>query len=230
VDGSKDEYKRTKEKVVGHTFAIETNVSAAFDAFLAELATDDSAAINALSERKATTLSFFAASMHRNLRSLRHLMHDFVRVHRALDQKSRDCAPLVSEVLAALAVLSYELRVGAISTNDLSKFEVDPFEKFTPRGNSGATAGLELSFDRIRKKYPIDIAYANSISLTSWGMFFEKGQFRQSQLAEELAASKYFASGNEKTWVSLWRWQYLNDEEFSRLLARSRGCQAVSRL
>ena len=214
VNGSKEEYTRTKEKVVGYTFSIETDVSAAFDAFLGEIGPNESNATAALLQRKATTLSFFVASKHRNLRSLRHLVHDFVRVHRALDEECRSCDPLVDEVLAVLAVLSYELRVGAISTNDLSTFEVDPFEKFTPRGNSGATAELELNFDRIRKKYPIDIAYANSISLTSWGMFFEKGQFRQARLSEELAASKYFASKHEEAWVNLWRWQNLNDQDF----------------
>lgn len=101
-----------KEKTIGRTFEIKTNISEAVDFFINELTPNNR---NLLLENKELIIQIFEASVSHNLRILRQCLNDYNRIVMALPEhyhESLQYHNVISSLLANFIAVYFEYKSG----------------------------------------------------------------------------------------------------------------------
>lgn len=213
-----DAYTTTKEKLVGRTFDIATDVNAALASFLVGIKT---LGIKSTFEKNLSLIiKVHEQSGYKNLRILKHSLHDFERICEGVDTNALSCEPLMTEFLQSFLCLAFEIKKGTIAPTEIEALMSSPMRTVMSSLQSNAKQSPEEKIlSDIAKKYDGVINYTvSSISTKIWKEIFDTGFAPLSKLNESFSNSKYFAKTNQENWVRLWHYYDLEDEAFSELL------------
>lgn len=196
IEGSDEGvYKEFKEKVIGKTFEIKHDFSSVLCDFL-----DGSS----LSEYKDIIQNVYTRSNFKNLRKFKQTIDDFQYLTENIDDKYKDNDQFYKQLVRCFFALSIEVKEGSLSEEELRKNV--PFRKNSEKTN-----------DDIYTKYFSEQArlYDGDI----WSNIMFKGNL--DGINEETSKLALFVEKVEKeipSWVKLWNFKELEDEEFSSLM------------
>ena len=111
-ESTKLKFSDFKEKTIGRTFEIKTNISEAVDFFINELTPNNR---NLLLENKELIIQIFEASVSHNLRILRQCLNDYNRIVMALPEhyhESLQYHNVISSLLANFIAVYFEYKSG----------------------------------------------------------------------------------------------------------------------
>lgn len=190
-------YKRIREKLIGKSFEIAPHFDDAFESFVSSVSSESAKA--EFIKSKSLVKEIYQFSGYKNLRFLRQALLELERLFGAISQHIFKNGDLISHLLQVFLVYSFESK-----NDDLHKiwdFDIVP-AKDSP----------------LRKYKTVDF-YSHLLSNPIWLNIFERGIIESAAINESLLKSNYFRSEQMPTWVKLWNWHDLYDEEFARLIA-----------
>ncbi len=201
-------YLSTKEKIISRSFTVVSNFDAAVFSFLSEITNDRVRDI--LSEDDYEILrKYFITSSYNNLRHLRQGILDFARFYTFLPETAITKKDLLNHIVELFFAITFELKKGFLKEEDLTQlFGIDALAL---RNNEEKT-----NPQKIRSKYQVFSHYTHPISAYSWLDYFVNGRVNIEELKSSIENSEYFEE-NRASWIKLWSWSYLDDQEFKYL-------------
>lgn len=209
-DNSEPLYVNIKEKLIGKTFEITSDIDEVLRNFLDLIDNVDTK--RELQDNVNIVKETYLASNYRNLRHLKQSLWDFERLFSVLPADVTANKGFCNDLLQMFLVFSFEIKSGAILPAELKKF------------TSGYLDGILKDKNKEKSKYKIltekysNITFYDHIfELSAWEIFFDKGIIDRDLILESLKKNKHFQNENTDNWVKLWHFLDLDDSEFSDL-------------
>jgi KAP family P-loop domain len=193
---NEDKYRLGKEKLIGKTLEVEPDFNSAFNEFLKEI-TDQNA--KHLYELKQTGIEqIYDQSTLKNLRILQQTLWDFERVYKLVDEKHRANTDAMDHLLRHFLALSFELKAGNISSDDLKvRSQIEWSDLFSKDENP---APLSVA----QKKYPRLMSHGSILSDEVVFDILVRGVVDGDAIRQSLDASSWFVSADEPAWRTVW--------------------------
>ena len=193
-------YLRTKEKLIGKSFLLETDVEqAAFEFFKS---VTNSKFIDFISSNREAIITTYHEAEYNNLRHLKQTILDLDRFFSVLPGKAFEKQEIINDLVRAFIALSFELKTGR-RTDEIREIYLEAFYH-EPKEGSLPKA--------LKDKYVISKLPINS---TLWYEFFSKGTFKnKGEVTQWISNSEYFLDENTPMEIKLWRWWNLDDAPF----------------
>lgn len=224
-DSSREEhYKYTdiKEKLIGKTVKVEPDVSLVFDNFVNDLFATSSYSVlvkglklkELLIKNKELIISIFTQSNYNNLRSLRKTILDLKLFEKVFDDEITKATDLTNQFFKLFVALSMEVHSGKLKVSNIRylldtelviKFHVECVQNETKN-----------EFAEIANKYDVDFR-DSLIGFEVWHHFFDSNMLDIGKVKEQLKLSKHFQGELTPSWVRLWYWRDLENDEFDHL-------------
>ena len=215
------DYKDFKEKLIGQTFEVQSDVAAAVTHFIKEI--NKNKQDLDLSEHKDLIKELFVSSKLENLRVFRQALLDFNRLTTCIDEKLTDHEKydeFIKNLLAYFIIVYIEHKtgnedikqwwssiglIGDKKDNDLKKIAD---EKYLP---------ILEEFECVRSRFLFPSNEMFSSPLDYIVDYIEKGTISENELNDKFRSNDFFREYEEQDWEKLWRWRELEDKEFREL-------------
>lgn len=205
-------YRRVKEKLIGKAFEIESDVHEALDSFFLEL--PDGPTRDAIASRKDLITQIYRASNYENLRNLRQALLEFERLLSGLEDGYRKCGPLISDLLTEFMLLTFEVRSGNISPEEI--------RGLTERLNLAVHRSAKELTEIESKSIDMSARYASfdwrndTLPSALWSDIMVTGLIDKDKVNNALRESRHFSPELIPAWRKLWEFSSLSDAEFER--------------
>jgi hypothetical protein len=198
-------YLTIKEKLVGKSFEIETDMEAALSDFIS--AVPDDTCRDFLTAHTFLITILFLMAGYKNLRHLKQALLDFERFYKLLDKEAKDCAELTDHLLNLFLLISFEIKKGFIHEDDLEQLF-----SFTNQVRKEADGKSKTSV--VRAKYPVFKNFGfHPLESRTWTKLFKAGTIDRAALNKELKESTYLSKEEQPDWMRLYLFKSLKDEE-----------------
>lgn len=205
-------YARIKEKLIGKTFEIATDLNGALNHFISEIQHDD------LKKFYRSNIDLIkdihTCSQYSNLRHLKQALWDFEYFFKNIDQKFQECDELIQELLRIFLTLSFEIKSAQILSTKITTIK-DSFIKESLKKNKEQPSLYEQLRDKYNQINLLNLVLTHEL----WEEIFDTGIYNTQEINNALANSKYFIDEHTPNWLKLWHFSELTDEEFNKLLA-----------
>ena len=209
-DNQQTDYKEIKEKLIGHTFRFDSDVSDA----VKEIVEAQKDAF--YSSHLDLIEDIFSAAGHQNLRSLKKALQSFSLFCDLIDKKYRKDKNVFDDfqrnVLAYFLICSFEINAGNNSIKDYQGFAHFFKDRQEAKENDKYADCLS--------KYGIHIS-GYSIPISSIYQFLVEGYI--SDLERILNQCAFFKSASQKDWEYLWSHSNLENDVFLKYVTSVRG-------
>jgi len=208
---AKNEYLRTKEKLIGRSFDIQADPENAYDAFVSFLS--DKKTRELLTDKKKLVLDIYTSSEYHNLRHIRQSIQDFGLFYEFLPTKTFEKEELVEHIMKLFFLISFEVKSGAVKEDEISELFLRELFITTKDGE-------QTLMSKIRSKYSIlDHAIIPLASHNNnWHSFFKHGFIDKKNIEESISGSYYFINERTPSWEKLWHFWNLEDDELDPLI------------
>jgi len=202
-------YKRIKEKLIGRTLEVVSDIDDALNAFISNI--DDPSAKTFLEKNKFIIKEIYLSSHYENLRLLKQALWDFERLFKKLPDIAKDKEELLKHLLKLLLVFSFEIRQGEMQASSIGNILKSYFRLLSKEKENN-------KYVEIADKYKDLHLYDTVLTEKTWTDFLEKGIIDDEAIKESLLNSSYLKDVNRPDWAKLWHYYNLTDEEFETLL------------
>ena len=211
-----DGYRRIREKLIGKTFHIQSVFEEAMETFIASVGNERT---NSAVQANLSLISdIYRQSELNNLRVLQQTIWDFERVHVLLEDRHQANDAAITALLGLLFVLSFEVKVGRLSADDLNDRQANLITSFMRAEREG---DLPLPIDIASKRYPTIGLDSTLLSDETLINLIFKGIVDQNQIREELDQSSFFVTvAQEPSWRTVWNAHERTEDEFDSALAK----------
>ena len=193
---NEEKYRLGKEKLIGKTLEVKPDFNAAFNEFLKGISDRNAKQFYEL--RQSAIEEIYDQSALNNLRILQQTLWDFERVFKAVDAKHRANTDAMDHLLLHFFVLSFELKAGTISSDDLKALSEDDWlDIFSQEKNV-------LPMSAARKKYPKFVSNGSILSDEVMFDILVRGVVNGDAIKQSLDASSWFVSADEPAWRTVW--------------------------
>lgn len=206
-------YRKIKEKLIGKTFQVEHDIEQAYIYFVSQV--EQEQAKEFLTDSKNKIIEIFNTANYCNLRHLKQCLWDFERFYQYIPLEYRKISDLMEDLLSHFFAFSFEIKSGQIIPADIKDLASISIREMISNDINDNSAPLPI--DIVLKKYPFISAYDMILTEQSWRDLFGKGYLEKNDLLEGLGKSKYCQDENTPTWVKLWHYIDLEDDEFTTL-------------
>jgi hypothetical protein len=204
------EFKQTKEKLIGRTFAIKADVKSALPTFIDSLNNED--VKNFLRENTESIFNIYQIISINNLRSLKVALEEFERFYTLLPNFAQKKEIFLKDCLDHILPFVFEIRKGTLSPDDILELPRVYFESsIKDKGESDGPRSFEEKF--LHKYREISI-YNPCLNLGCWRDFLKDSYIADDFLLKSLSESKYFMTEESPDWVKLWYFRNLNNKSF----------------
>lgn len=206
-------YNDIKEKLIGKTFLVDSDIDQAIEKFIDEVANKK---INKeLWLLEPTIKKVYSSSNFRNLRHLRQCILEFSELLKLLNDEILTNKALIKELLVEFLIINFETRNGTLKISEIKDLSKNlSIAKFTNRGNE------ELQkFEDLERKYMEVNWQSNLISDDLWFKTLSTGCYDIASIQAELMDSKFYEEDKTPSWRKLWNLHLLKDDEIKVLLA-----------
>jgi hypothetical protein len=210
----KDEsYKRIREKLIGKTFELQSSLEQAFEIFINNIQDEKLKAF--LKSKSEIIITIYHQSESHNLRILRQLMKDFERFYQVLENKFRENNGAMTELTGLLFSLSFELKGGRLSEDDLRDREM---AQYYNRGLDKDKHMIKPIVASAERYLGINI-YTTTLSDETLINILIKSVLDKEKICDELDKSTYFVTvADEPAWRTVWHYNSRTDDETSSAL------------
>jgi hypothetical protein len=217
-----DEYQSIKEKLIGKTFGISLDFEGALENFISIVKYQNVRQF--LSENSILIKDLYKAADYKNLRILKQVTLDFERIYIDLPEKAKNKPVLLLDLLRLLIVFSIEIKRGAILPKDINKLQEEYISRMVERSKSSQSSRSNEdnkesnSLRKMLERYPFLNPYELFPSTFWWENFLGNGILDVEEFNQSLLSSKYFLDENTPSWVILYHYNELSDDEFVEYL------------
>lgn len=199
----KDDYNKSKEKSIGHSFEIQSHIDEVLPSLINKL--NDTVTKEVLNNNSITIKELYTQANCNNFRILKQTLWDFERLYKILPEDAKKKHELITHLLSQLFIYSFAIKDGKIQPKDI-----------------GIPNLLNEENKKIygEYKYPYFIyLYTPLVDINTWRNFFDKGILPDMQkLKESLSESTYYKEDNTSILHQLIKnIRELSDEEFEKL-------------
>jgi len=202
------DYKDFKEKLIGQTFEVKSDVNTAVTHFILE-----GQKINSnlnLNEYKDIITELFISSELENLRVLKQALLDFNRLTTYIDdefQKHDKYDLFIRNLLVYFIIVYAEYKTG----NDKIR-QYQTFNYFDKKEDN-TLKETESKYNSILEN--LNVFHSSYVfSISSILGYIEKGFISKEDLNNEIKSNTFFRKDKEQDWEKLWWWNFLADESF----------------
>lgn len=209
-EGQKSIFQEFKEKVVGTTLTVEADFEGVYKNAIK--ITDNSVFIEFLNEHTELIKDLFEISKTDNLRNIRRIASEFLRVYNFIDDEMRENKEYLKSILSVIAMFSIEVSKGLekeeLQNNYYYIYEAYKFEK-KPYDKNNIP----------RKDYTLMVPFTYYEPLTEDILisFFYYGKLDKSLLTFYKDSSFSNKKVKAEAPLRLWEFTNLSDEEFEKL-------------
>lgn len=200
-----DNYKKTKEKIIGRTFTVTADFRGAFRYFSDDL---QSASVKGVILKNEELIEkVYLASGVKNLRLLRGFIFDFERLFSSLSGSVLKKDDLINDLLSVYVFLFLEIKSNSIEINDVKDIKL-----------SHLIFSETNQISKVMEKYR-SLGFSDIIlSADCWYDIFEHGVIDKDKIENSLISSKYFYNEKTPAWKKLWHFIELDESEFNTLI------------
>lgn len=208
-------YLRVKEKLIGKTFELKSDLESAIDNFINGVSPTN--LISFYQTNKQLIMDLYIQSGYENLRHLKYALWDFSRLCNELNDKYTTNQQVISKLLRIYFILSFELKSATIKPSDIRSFKQEFYSSFYLT-NKKEDILNPSPFKKISSKY--SSADLTNLILTEeiWISILDAGKLSKNDIEECLDKTEYFKTENSEPWVRLWHHMELSDKEFNKFL------------
>jgi hypothetical protein len=209
-DKSGISYKDFKEKLIGQTFEIESDIEMAITHFIED--TQKLKSNQELLNHKLLVQEIFIASQLDNLRVLKQALFDFNRFTSFFETELSEEAnykEFIKNILTYFIIVYAEHKTG---NDKIHKFQA--FHIYNDQNQEESK--IENKYIAILDKYKISHS-SYSITIQSIIRYIENGFIDVNKLNKELKSNTFFRRDVEQDWEKLWWWNFIDDKEFKPL-------------
>ncbi|MDR9775027.1 P-loop NTPase fold protein [Rhizobium hidalgonense] len=208
--GEEKKYTTIKEKLIGQTLRVTSNIDSALPAFIE--GASDKQTRSLLEDIGDDIKLIFGQSKTNNLRLLKRSVWLLERLTRQLEAKHWESREGVANFARIFLSLGLESGAGRIGLDDLSGFSESPYSIYLQKKNQNPSPAVQA-----RDRYPtVDFnAFPLGADLLQ-GVLFD-GIVRRDQIKAALANSRFYADPvTEPVWKTAWREFEVSDDEFEK--------------
>jgi KAP family P-loop domain len=209
-----DAYRKRREKLIGKTLEVQSSFEEAFSHFVSLV--DEPNTKSFIQKKSAEIATVYSQSRLNNLRILQQTMWDFERVFGIISEAHRKNDEAMSVILGIIFAVSFELKAGRISDDDISSRTNDIISAMRRRRDGGSAT----NWQNVESRYP-EINFDDSI--LSNELLIEiliKGIVIQKKIRDSINRSSYFVSAvDEPAWRTVWYAIDRDDGDFDRAFA-----------
>jgi hypothetical protein len=208
-----DSYRRIKEKLIGKTYEVSPDLKKALQYFVSEITNENVQKL--YSQNTNLIYEYYETSEYKNLRHLKQALWDFERLFNCFSENVKAQSELLTHLLKLYLVFSFEIKSGNILPTDImsmrSSFYGDLFAE--EQKDKPPTVS-----EKIRTKYKDINTYDLLIEESTWTEIFDKGIINAADIDSSLLKSQYFDSEETESWIKLWHFYEITDNEFDKSL------------
>lgn len=200
-------YKVIKEKLIGKTFEVQTDVDSAIKCFIDQLESGELKEF--LRSYNDFLKDLFKRSTYNNLRHLRQTILDFERFYEFLPKHSLTKKDLIENILDVFFALSFEVKKGEINVEDIIKI-ANGFTPLDPRRKNDDDPSAIII-----RKYN-GFSHLNPIKAELWYDFFKTSYLDVDKMEMQIRSSLYYNDENTPDWKRLSEYFALEEHEFNK--------------
>ena len=215
------DYKDFKEKLIGQTFEVQSEIDTALDLFIKEINKNNQNLD--LSKHKDLIKELFVSSKLENLRVFKQALLDFNRLTTYIDKKltnHKNYDEFIKNLLAYFIIVYIEYKTGNedikqwwdLTSLTNNKNDNDPKkiadEKYLPILEEFKCRDSQFLF-------PSDEMF--SFLLDYIVDYIEKGTISENELNDKFRSNRFFRESEEQDWEKLRGWRELEDDVFIKL-------------
>lgn len=222
-----DDYNLIKEKLIGQIFNISLDFEGALENFIktAEI----SYVREFLSENVELIQDLYQGAACENLRSLKQVILYFERIFKELPDSVKNRPDILQDILKFLVVLCIEIKRGDLLSKNIGTIPEQYIRMISDRlasnklsnsssSNETKKEEKEVLLEKIINKYPNLNFYELFPSAFWWQTYFDKGFIDKVELEQSILSSKYFQDKNTPSWIKLYHFTELSNEQFDDLI------------
>ena len=213
------DYKDFKEKLIGQTFEVQSEIDTALDLFIKGI--NKNKQDLDLSEHKDLIKELFVSSKLENLRVFKQALLDFNRLTTYIDKKLTDYEnydEFIKSLLAHFIIVYVEYKTG----NEDIKQWWGPTLFLDDKNDNDPKKIADEKYLPILKEFKYRYSrflFPSNEMFSSLLDYIEKGTISENELNDEIKSTDFFMEYEEQDWGKLWRWWELEleDDVFSEL-------------
>lgn len=206
----KGQYSRTKEKLIGKTFEINSDLQSACKIFLQVV--NSSYVANIFKSDMQTIENLYRASNYNNLRHLRQFFLDAERITHLMKDKYLKNEDFLRVFYQQMLIFSMEYRGGNLNYKDFDLIGE------TNWGLSLVEGKAITKYDDIIKKYSSPVLSEKILTGEIWKELICDGKATDA-LFSQLDSTRFFRDNNAPAWQYLWIYQELNEKVLNEQLS-----------
>lgn len=207
-------YQRIREKVVGKAFDVQSAFEEALEAFITSI--KNLGARDFVESKSSVIAEIYHQSELNNLRVLQQTIWDFERLYILLDEKHRANHGAMTALLGLLFALSFEVKAGRLSSEDIKERQTSLLTAFMRRDEDGEAPQIV----EVDKRYPTIRLDTDLLSDQTLVNVIVKGFVDQTKIRSELDESSHFVTvEQEAAWRTVWHSHERTEEEVNRAVA-----------
>lgn len=209
--GDDPEYKDFKEKLIGQTFLVQSDIIGASKSFLKEMKEiNDQLDIE---QHQNLIVKLFEASKLQNLRVLKQSLLDFSRLLSFLDSNLQGHAKydeFIKSFLSYFIIIYIELKTG----ND----EIREYQSFwsAVKSEDDQKRIADQKYNYILEEFEVSHSYF-VFPIDYYIEYIENGFLSKEVINNKLKTNHFFGEEKLQNWEKLWGWRKLNDKDFNSL-------------
>ena len=207
-------YQRIREKLVGKAFDIQSAFEEALEAFISSI--KEQGAKDFVASKSSVIAEIYHQSKLNNLRVLQQTIWDFERLYVLLGEEHRANDGAMTALLGLLFALSFEVKAGRLSSEDIKERQTNLLTAFMRRDEDRQAPQI-VEVDR---RYPTIRLDTDLLSDQTLVNVIAKGIVDQTRIRSELDESSYFVTvEQEPAWRTVWHSHERTEDEVNRALA-----------
>lgn len=206
-----DEYQRRKEKLIGRTLEVQSELEAALTHFISQVS--DANTRDFFKKLSPDISNIYYQSELSNLRILQQTLWDFERLNKVLCDKHRKKKKSMAALLRLFFALSFEFKSGRIQVEDL----MSRLSKIVAGQIAKSEGGDQERLLKADARYPELLLHADILPDDLFVDILARGIINGDEIRAVLDTSPHFTEINEHTsWRTLWYLTRLTDAEFEQ--------------
>ncbi|MCD8410863.1 hypothetical protein G1K52_10885 [Tenacibaculum finnmarkense] len=206
-------YKNFKEKLIGQTFEVKSDIETITNIFIKEIKNlKENLDLN---NHSKLIIDLFIASNLQNIRILKQSLLDFNRFISLINQdlKQNPAYPEFLKCILTYFIITYsELKSGNEDIKDFQSY-ISYFNNDDNTNNE-----TEIKYKVVLKKH--NIRHSKEVfSVEKIYYFISNGLLENDELNNEISNNIFFKKEEPHNWETLWSWRFLEDELFKEVRA-----------
>lgn len=210
-----EKFKEFKEKVIGKTFEVKQN----FDEVLTHFLNLEIESKTTLETNKQSIKDIYLKAGYENLRHVRQSILDFDYLYKMIDKKYKDNNEYIKNFIYVFFVLSIEIKKGELVIDEFINHNKNPWEGFSFGNSEEKKKKEKTKFEKILIKYNLLAYEALLLSTNNWIDILFKSKIIKEYINTAISDTSYFRTKKRDSWIDLWYFRDLEDDEFKSILA-----------